>query len=88
MVLGMILPGLLPAAEILTEEDFVEKVVVDEDFIKLADNFIVLFDASNSSDSDDNLSFFWTSSIDGGLHQEARILTNLSEGEHQITLWI
>jgi OOP family OmpA-OmpF porin len=48
MVLGMILPGLLPAAEILTEEDFVEKVVVDEDFIKLADNFIVLFDASNS----------------------------------------
>jgi OOP family OmpA-OmpF porin len=48
MVLGMILPGLLPAAEILTEEDFVKKVVVEEDFIKLADNFIVLVDASNS----------------------------------------
>jgi OOP family OmpA-OmpF porin len=48
MVLGMILPGLLPAAEIITEEDFVKKVVVEEDFIKLADNFIVLFDASNS----------------------------------------
>jgi OOP family OmpA-OmpF porin len=47
-VLGMILPGLLPAAEILTEDDFEKKVVVEEDFIKLADNFIVLFDASNS----------------------------------------
>ncbi len=48
MVLGLILPGLLPAAEIITEEDMVKKVVVDEQFIKLADNFIVLFDASNS----------------------------------------
>jgi OOP family OmpA-OmpF porin len=48
MALGLILPGLLPAAEILTEEDFVKKVVVEENFIKLADNFIVLFDASNS----------------------------------------
>lgn len=48
MVLGMILPGMLPAAEILTEEDFVKKVVVDENFIKTADNFLVLFDASNS----------------------------------------
>lgn len=48
MALGMVLPGLLPAAEILTEEDFVEKVVVEEDFIKTADNFLILFDASNS----------------------------------------
>jgi len=48
MVLGMILPGLLPAAEIITEEDFEKKVVIEENFIKLADNFIVLFDASNS----------------------------------------
>ena len=48
MVLGLILPGLLPAAEIITKEDMVNKVVVEEQFIKLADNFIVLFDASNS----------------------------------------
>jgi OOP family OmpA-OmpF porin len=48
MVLGLILPGLLPAAEIITEEDLVKKVVIEENFIKLADNFIVLFDASNS----------------------------------------
>jgi OOP family OmpA-OmpF porin len=48
MVLGMILPGLLPAAEIVTEEDIQKKVVVEDNFIKLADNFIVLFDASNS----------------------------------------
>jgi OOP family OmpA-OmpF porin len=48
MVLGMILPGLLPAAEIVTEDDIVKKVVVEDQFIKLADNFLVLFDASNS----------------------------------------
>ena len=48
MVLGLVLPGLLPAAEIVTEEDIMKKVVVEEQFIKLADNFIVLFDASNS----------------------------------------
>ena len=48
MVLGMVLPGLLPAAEVLTEEDFVKKVVVEENFIKTADNFLILFDTSSS----------------------------------------
>ena len=48
MVVGMVLPGLLPAAEILTEEDFIKKVVVEEDFIKTADNFLILFDTSSS----------------------------------------
>jgi OOP family OmpA-OmpF porin len=48
MAVGMILPGLLPAAEIITEEDITKKVVIEENFIKLADNIIVLFDASNS----------------------------------------
>jgi OOP family OmpA-OmpF porin len=48
MVLGMVLPGLLPAAEILTEEDFIKRVVVEEDFIKTADNFLILFDTSSS----------------------------------------
>ena len=48
MAVGMILPGLLPAAEIITEEDITQKVVIEENFIKLADNVIVLFDASNS----------------------------------------
>jgi OOP family OmpA-OmpF porin len=48
VVLGFILPGLLPAAEILTKEDFTKKVVTEENFIKTTDNIIVLFDASNS----------------------------------------
>jgi OOP family OmpA-OmpF porin len=48
MAFGIILPGLLSAAEILTKEDFVKKVVKEENFIKTAENFIVLFDASNS----------------------------------------
>ena len=48
MVLGMVLPGLLPAAEVLTEEDFTKKVVVEENFIKTADNFLILFDTSSS----------------------------------------
>jgi len=48
MVLGMVLPGLLPAAEVLTEEDFIKRVVVEEDFIKTTDNFLVMFDTSSS----------------------------------------
>jgi OOP family OmpA-OmpF porin len=48
MVVGMILPGLLSAAEVLTKEDFVKNVVTEESFVKTADNFIVLFDSSNS----------------------------------------
>ena len=38
----------VPAAEILTEDDFIKKVVVEEDFIKTADNFLILFDTSSS----------------------------------------
>jgi OOP family OmpA-OmpF porin len=38
----------LPAAEIITETDIVQKVVPKEDFIKTADNFIILFDSSSS----------------------------------------
>jgi len=48
MVVGMILPGILPAAEIITEEDMIKKVVVEENFIKTADNFLILFDTSSS----------------------------------------
>ena len=48
MVLGFVLPGLLPAAEIITEEDIIKRVVVEEDFIKTADNFLILFDTSSS----------------------------------------
>jgi hypothetical protein len=48
MVLGFVLPGLLPAAEIITEEDMIQRVVVEEDFIKMADNFLILFDTSSS----------------------------------------
>jgi OOP family OmpA-OmpF porin len=38
----------VPAAEVLTEEDFIKRVVVEEDFIKTADNFLILFDTSSS----------------------------------------
>jgi OOP family OmpA-OmpF porin len=48
MALGMILPGLLPAAEILIEEDFIKRVVVEENFIKTADNFLILFDVTKT----------------------------------------
>ena len=46
--LGFLFVNAVSAAEIITEEDLVKKVVIEENFIKLADNFIVLFDASNS----------------------------------------
>jgi len=52
MLFGMILPGLIAtqagAFEIITEEDIVQKTVMVEDFIKTADNFIVLMDTSES----------------------------------------
>jgi OOP family OmpA-OmpF porin len=52
MAIGIMLIGIfassLPAAEIITETDIVEKVVQKEDFIKTADNFIILFDSSSS----------------------------------------
>ncbi len=52
MIIGIMLVGFfastIPAAEIITEEDIVQKVVKKEDFIKTADNFIILFDSSSS----------------------------------------
>ena len=52
MVFGLIIPGLMAtqaaAFEIITEEDMVQKTVMKEDFIKTADNFIVLMDTSQS----------------------------------------
>ena len=55
MVLGLIFTGLTmtgpQAAEIITEDDIKEKVVVEENFVKTADNFIIMFDASNSMKS-------------------------------------
>jgi OOP family OmpA-OmpF porin len=52
MAIGIMLIGLfastIPAAEIITETDIVEKVVQKEDFIRTADNFIILFDSSSS----------------------------------------
>jgi OOP family OmpA-OmpF porin len=52
MICGMILPALLvdqaAGFEIITKEDIVEKIVMKEDFIKTADNFIVLMDTSQS----------------------------------------
>ena len=47
MMFGLLV-GTLPAAEIITEKDIVEKVVQKEDFIRTADNFIILFDSSSS----------------------------------------
>ena len=52
MLFALILTGLMAtqasAFEIITKEDIVEKIVMKEDFIKTADNFIVLMDTSQS----------------------------------------
>jgi OOP family OmpA-OmpF porin len=52
IAVGIMLIGLfanpLPAAEIITELDIVKKVVTKEDFVRTADNFIILFDSSDS----------------------------------------
>lgn len=52
MLCGLILAGLMvvqvSAFEIITQEDIIQKTVTKEDFIKTADNFIVLMDTSQS----------------------------------------
>ena len=52
MLFALTLTGLMAtqasAFEIITKEDIVEKIVMKEDFIKTADNFIVLMDTSQS----------------------------------------
>ena len=52
MLLGLIMPGLIGtnvlAAEVIVKQIPVERVRVVEEVVKVADNFIVLFDASGS----------------------------------------
>ncbi|MEJ2236254.1 MAG: hypothetical protein P8X67_20305 [Syntrophobacterales bacterium] len=52
MIVGLIMPGLIAtnvlAAEVIVKQVPVEKVRVVEEVVKVADNFIVLFDASGS----------------------------------------
>jgi OOP family OmpA-OmpF porin len=52
MIVGLIMPGLIVtnvlAAEVIVKEVAVERVRVVEEVVKVADNFIVLFDASGS----------------------------------------
>ena len=55
LIIGVILVGMLltiplQAAEILTEDDFTKKIVMEDQFVKMADNFIILFDSSSSMD--------------------------------------
>jgi OOP family OmpA-OmpF porin len=54
IILGMIVPGFMvtdaSAAEIITEEDMIQNIITEEQLVRLADNFIVLFDASSSMD--------------------------------------
>jgi len=49
----------------------------------------VLFDASASSDEDqDVLDFFWTSNVSGHLGSASRFSRSLPAGDHAITLWV
>ncbi len=45
---GLVVASTATAFEIITEEDVQQKTLTEEMFIKLADNFIVLYDASGS----------------------------------------
>ena len=48
ILVSLLIIGPVSAAEIITEEDLVKKIVVEDQFIKMADNFLILFDASDS----------------------------------------
>jgi len=48
----------------------------------------ITFNGTGTSDQDmDELTFYWASSLDGGLSSKASFTRTLSEGEHKITLW-
>ena len=53
MTFGMMSLGFVAndatAAEILTKEDFVQKIVTQNELVKIVDNFIILFDSSSST---------------------------------------
>jgi len=48
LAIAMVVPAAVQAAEIITQEDIVQKTVVKDQFVKVADNFIILFDTSAS----------------------------------------
>jgi OOP family OmpA-OmpF porin len=48
LVIAMVVPAAVQAAEIITREDIIQKTIVEDQFVKMADNFIVLFDTSAS----------------------------------------
>jgi len=54
IILGILMAGLFAAnvlaLEVLTQEELVQQTVSKDKFIKVADNFIVLFDSSSSMD--------------------------------------
>lgn len=47
LALGLIATGAI-AAEVVVEKDTIESVSMEEDFVRTADNFIILFDASGT----------------------------------------
>ena len=48
ILVSLLIIGPVSAAEIITEEDLIKKIVVEDQFVKMADNFLILFDASDS----------------------------------------
>ena len=48
ILFGFLFVNAVSAAEVLTEEDFIKRVVVEDDFVKTTDNFLVMFDTSSS----------------------------------------
>jgi OOP family OmpA-OmpF porin len=48
ILVSLLIIGPASAAEIITEEDLVKRIVVEDQFLKMADNFLILFDASDS----------------------------------------
>ncbi len=48
LAIALVVPAAVQAAEIITREDIVQKTIVEDQFIKMADNFIILFDTSAS----------------------------------------
>ena len=48
LAIALVVPAAVQAAEIITQQDIVQKKIMEDQFVKVADNFIVLFDTSAS----------------------------------------
>jgi hypothetical protein len=85
-------PNLSPISNIVCTKAYSNATEIVISSLKDGDvfleNSIIYFDALNTTDADNNLTFFWASDIDGTIRNTSQCNAKLSVGSHKITLWV